>query len=99
LEQHTSDDDSHGGGDDDDDDDDVDDDNDASGVVWDANDDCDDTIGIVVMTNVNEMLHLYDDDWNDSSGDMMGNTIHNNLNLMVGYSVFDASSSSLLNKP
>jgi hypothetical protein len=66
-------------GDDDDDDDDVDDDNDASGVVWDANDDCDDTIGIVVMTNVNEMLHLYDDDWNDSSGDMMGNTIHNNL--------------------
>ena len=60
-------------GDDDDGDGDGDDD------VCDADDDCDDNIGIVVMKNVNEMLHLYDDDWNDSSGDMMGNTSHNNL--------------------
>lgn len=31
------------------------------------------------MKNVNEMLHLYDDDWNDSSSDMMVNISHNIL--------------------
>ena len=50
---------------------------DAYDDFWDANHD--DYIGIVVMKNVNEMLHLYYDDWKDSSGDMMGNIRHNNL--------------------
>jgi len=56
-----------------------DDNGDAYDDFCDANND--DNIGIVMMKNVNEMF--YYDDWNDSSGDMMGNISHDNLIDMI----------------
>ena len=52
---------------------------DAYDDFWDANHD--DYIAIAVMKNVNEMF--YDDDWNDTSGDMMGNISHTDLIDMI----------------